>query len=560
MQRSARAAFYIFAAILLLTGCGSPAPQVPGGEPDIRRLTREQYERIIADVFGEGVRVGGRFDPLVRTDGLLALGARSARITPAGFEQYYQLAASIAEQVVSERYRADLIPCTPAAPSAADDACAREFFSRVGRYLYRRPLIEEELATSVKAAHEAAEGVQDFYEGVGVALAAMLTTPQFLFVIDTVEPDPDEPGEVRLTAFAKATRLSFLLWNTAPDDLLLQAAEQGELHSHRGLERQVDRMLASPRAADGVRAFFKDMLEFELFETLEKDPTIYPAFSQALADDAMEQTLRMIVDLLIVRDQDYRDLFTTRNTFLTPSLARVYRIPFESPAGGWAPYTFPKDDPRVGILTQVGFTAMHSHPGRSSATLRGKALRETLLCQTVPPPPGNVDFTLFNDPNAPSKTARQRLTAHATVSACTGCHLITDPIGLGLENFDGIGAFRNTENGVELDVAGALDGATFSNPAELARAVHDNPAAPSCLVKRLTAYGMGRPLTREDAEFMAYVQEAFAEDDYRFEKLLRRLALSDALYAVRKPVEQPDPQTLTTSGERSRPSDEESTS
>ncbi len=503
----------------------------------MRRLTEEQYRRTIADVFGEGIRVGGRLDPLIRTDGLLALGARSARITPAGFEQYYDLASSIAQQVVSQTHRDELIPCKPATVDAPDDICARVFFSQVGRFLYRRPLSASELETSVKAANTAAAGVGDFYEGVAVSLAAMLTTPQFLFVIDSIEADPQDQSAVRLTAYAKASRLSFLLWNSAPDDQLLNAAESGELHTWRGLKHQVDRMMASPRLEQGVRGFFKDMMEFELFETLEKDPTIYSAFSQELADDAMEQVLRTITDTLILREQDYRDLFTTRRTFITPALARVYRIATANPAGGWEPYEFEERGPWQGILTQIGFTALHSHPGRSSPTLRGKALRETMLCQAVPPPPGDVDFTLFNDPNAPTKTARQRLNAHNTVAACTGCHLITDPIGFGLESFDGIGAFRTAENDVELDLSGTLDGVSFESSAQLAQAVHDNPAATTCVVNRLAAYSFGRPLTRDDAAFTKYAQDQFKKGGYKFTKLLRQIALSDALYAVKKPVE-----------------------
>lgn len=524
---------------VVLAGCDDAGPQIQGGPPDMRRLTQEQYGRIIADVFGGGIRVGGRIDPLIRTDGLLALGARSARITPTGFEQYYDLAHSIAAQVVDETNREELIPCKPASSTAPDDDCAREFFGRVGRYLYRRPLTDDELATAVRAAHDGATSVDDFYYGISVSLAAMLTTPQFLFVSDTIEPDSDDREDVRLTGYAKASRLSFFLWNAAPDDELLAAAESGELHTRRGLKAQVDRMMASPRLEDGVRSFFKDMLEFELFETLEKDPMIYPAYSQTLADDAMEQVLRDIVDVLLVSEADYRDLFTTRKTSVTPALARVYRIAAEQPEGGWVDYEFPPDDIRAGILTRVGFTALHAHPGRSSPTLRGKALRETLLCQSVPPPPGNVDFTLFNDPNAPTKTARQRLGAHNTVPACTGCHLITDPIGFGLENFDGIGAFRTTENGEALDVTGTIDGKPFARPDELAAGVRDNPALASCVVRRLTAYGMGRSLTRDDGKFTRAAQEEFVENGYSFKRLMQRIATSDALYAVKKPKPAP---------------------
>lgn len=502
----------------------------------MRRISDQQYANIIEDVFGAGIEVAGRPDPLPRTEGLLAVGSSTVRITLSGFEQYYSMARSVSGQVVSEEHRKELIPCKPASASAADDACAKDFFSRAGRLLYRRPITEDELQTAVDAANEAAETTGDFYEGIGIALASMLTTPQFLFLIDTTEPDPDEPDGVTLTPYAKASRLSFLLWNSTPDDLLLTAAESGDLDTREGLREQVQRMTASPRLYEGVRAFFNDMLHFEKFNTLEKDPSIYPAFNQQVVEDAREQALRTVTDHLLTKEKDYPSLFTTRQTFVSPALARVYRIVAERPAGGWSEYEFSDNDPRAGLVTQIAFTALHSHPGRSSPTLRGKALRELLLCQKVPDPPGDVDFTLFNDPDAPSKTARERLTAHNAVPACAGCHKITDPIGLGLEVFDGAGRLRATENGVELDTSGNLDGIEFQGPAGLADAISNNDAANACVVERLATYAIARPLTRGDREFVDYLKEEFTADGYRFTDLLRNVALSDALYAVTAPA------------------------
>ena len=527
--------FALLATVMLLASCGPNAgPTITGEPPGMRRLSEEQYANIVEDIFGAGITTAGQSDPLPRTDGLLAVGALSAHITPSGFEHYYNLALNVAAQVVSPVHRGDLVPCTPESPTAADDACAEAFLARAGRLLYRRPLTTQELGASISAANDAASATGDFYAGAAISLAAMMTTPQFLFIIDTVEPDADG---VRLSAFSKAARLSFLLWNSTPDDMLLRAAESGELDTEEGFLRQVDRMFASPRLYVGVRSFFTDMLIFEKFETLEKDPTIYPAFNQRVAEDAREQALLTITDHLLTQSNDYRDLFTTRKTFVSPALARVYQIPNSRPNGGWSEYEFAEGDPRAGIMTQIAFTSLHSHPGRSSPTLRGKALRETLLCQKVPDPPDNVDFTLFNDPDAPNKTARARLKAHSVAPSCAGCHKITDPIGLGLEIFDGAGALRTTENDVLIDTNGFIDGIPFAGPAELGAVVSDNDAATSCVVERLTAYAMARPLSRGDREFVDYLEESFADDDYQFADLLRRLALSDALYAVSEPAE-----------------------
>ena len=188
---------------------------------------------------------------------------------------------------------------------------------------------------------------------------------------------------------------------------------------------------------------------------------IFEKFSLKVANDAREQTLRTISDLLLAQRGDYRDLFTTRKTFLTRSLGMVYRVPVTS-RDGWESHEFAKDDPRAGLLTQIAFTALHSHPGRSSATLRGKAIRELLLCQKVPAPPNNVDFKLVQDTASTEyRTARDRLTAHSNNETCAGCHKIIDPLGLALENFDGIGGFRARENDAAIDPSGTLDGTAY---------------------------------------------------------------------------------------------------
>ena len=168
-------------------------------------------------------------------------------------------------------------------------------------------------------------------------------------------------------------------------------------------------MIASPLVESSVRAFFDDMLVLEDFDTMAKDPVIYPAFTLKVVGDAREQTLRMIVDHLLNRDGDYRDLFVTRHTFLSRALGIIYQVPVKGDSDGWTAYEFSKDSPRAGLLLQAGFLSQHSHAGRSSPTKRGRGLRETILCQHIPEPPGNVDIATFEDSSA--KTARDRLSA-----------------------------------------------------------------------------------------------------------------------------------------------------
>jgi hypothetical protein len=363
-------------------------------------------------------------------------------------------------------------------------------------------------------------------------------------VVDEAEPDPRHPGEMRLTDYALASRLSLFLWNATPDDQLLQAAERGELNSPAGRALVVDRMLASPRLESGVRAFFDDMLGFEDFATLSKDPQIYPAFTGLTAQDAREQALRTIVNHLLVKKGDYRDLFTTRDTFVSPALAAIYHVPAAA-ASGWSEYDFPANSPRVGLLTEASFLAAHAHPGRSSPTERGKALRELFLCQSVPHPPPNVDFSKVENPDPSLKTMRERLTAHRSNPVCAGCHRITDPIGLSLENFDGAGEFRLTENGAPIDASGSLDGKSFTSPVGLAQALHDDPQVPACLVQRLYGYAVGG-LGKSDSQVMLpYLKKRFAEESYRLPDLMRTIALSNAFAEV-SPAPSANPMSTAT--------------
>lgn len=510
-----------------------------GGPPVTRRLSPEQYVQTLTDIFGRDINLGGRFEAEARDNGLLAVGASRVSVTATGLERYDAMARSVAEQVVDEAHRGTLIPCKPAAANKPDDDCARKFLSATGKLLYRRPMTEQEIQIQVSAAAEATRGLGSFYDGLALSLAGMMKSPQFIFHRQTIEPDPKRPGQFRLDAYSKAAQLSFFLWNAGPDNELLAVADSGAIHSQAELERQANRLLASPRLEAGIRAFFNDMLHLDDFPAVSKDAEIYPKYTTDVARDAREQTMRTIVDHVMVRGRDYRDLFTTRDTFLTPALGTIYRVPVPPPqdndsaSHGWQPFSFPENDPRAGILTQLSFLAMHSHPGRSSPTLRGRAVREILLCQRVPDPPGAVSFAVVQDTHSEThKTARERLKAHATEAMCTGCHKLIDPMGLALENFDSAAGFRVKENGAPIDTTGEFEGKMFTDAASLGKAIHDSPAAASCLVNRVYSYATGRAPLKADAAWIKSLQEGFAADGYRVPDLLRRIATSDGLYRV----------------------------
>ncbi len=515
--------------VLAFASCTKSEPHPAASSPTIRRLTEAQYRNVIADVFGEDIQVSGRFDRAERVDGLLETGTVSMGMTASAYERYDQLARAISAQVVDGRNRNVLIPCRPADTKAADRACAEQFYRHVGRYLYRRPLTDKEVSKRIEIADATTRKSADFYAGLAAGLSSLLVTPSFLYVSDHVETDPT--GREFLDGYSRASRLSFFLWDTSPDEELLTAAEQGDLMTDRGLERQVARMLKSPRLENGVRAFFADMLGFDQFDTLEKDAVIYPAFTDTVARDAKEQALRTIVGFLLDENGDYRDLFTVRKTVLTRPLGMLYHAAVEDSAG-WSDHEFSAGEPYAGLLTQLSFLALHSHPGKSSPTLRGRAIRELLLCQRIPDPPADVNFDGFNDPNTPNKTARQRLTAHATDASCSGCHRLMDPIGLAMETFDGAGQSRVTENGAVIDPSGDMDGRPFTDAVALAHVLRDDPALTNCFATRLYGYASHRTLGADERPWMEYLQKNFAKDGYRFRALAAQIAANQAFYAV----------------------------
>ena len=507
--------------------------------PTLRRLNEGQYLRSIEQVFGPGIKVPGRFAPPLREQGLLAIGEAHVSVSPSGLEQYELRAREIAEQALAlPSVRPDC-----ARPGAGFDRdCASRFLARYGRLLYRRPLAEAELASAVAVSQRATATSGDFVRGLQAGLSRLLVSPHFIFRVERAAAAPGPGGQAVLDHFSIASRISFLLWDAPPDEELLAAAERGDLANPAGLAAQVDRLMASPRFEQGVRSFFFDMFGFDQFSGLVKDQAIFPKFNSELARDAQEQTLRTLVNLLVTERGDYRDIFATRKTFMNRGLAALYKVP--APAAGvegWAPFTFPADAPRAGILSLAGFLMLDpTHEGKSSPTIRGKAVRELLLCQPVPPPPPNVNFSIVQDDSNPLlKTARQRLIAHQESPACAGCHALTDPIGLSLENYDGIGAFRSHEHDAEIDATGTFDGKPYVGLLGLSQRLRESPDAPACLVQRVFEYGAGRALDGADNAWFEATLASFQADGFRLPALMRRIATSAALRSLGPALPEP---------------------
>ena len=522
----------VLSLALLAAGGAAPAPKQAASQVvSLRRLTQEEYRNSIADIFGKDIEIRGVFEPTIRVGGLQAASTAVLSVTPAGFESYTKMADSIAVQV-TDRKRRDRLPCEPKSAAAPDDACAATILAHYGLLLFRRPLADGELKSRVALTHALAAKQKDFYAGLRYGLASLIQAPDFLFRKEVAVPDG---GQYTLEPYSRATRLSYMLWNTTPDAELLTAAQTGALATDAGLQKEVGRLMASPRLEVGMRAFFNDMLELDTFDTVSKDSLLYPKWGVAIANSAREETLRTALALTLQQDGDVRDLMTTRDTYINRSLAAIYQVPF--PFGEeWVKYEFDPGAGRSGILTQVSMLAMFSHPGRSSPTKRGVALTDILLCEPTPNPPANVDFSIINDTGGPLKTVRQRLTAHATNPICASCHNHSDPIGLTLEGFDTIGGRRDRENGELIDLTTKIRDKTLTGAEGVGRYLHDNPRFPACLARKLYAYARGEDAYRVRPAALKTAYQGFVDSGFRLRALLKGLAEGKELYSAPAPT------------------------
>ncbi|HEV7693212.1 MAG TPA: DUF1588 domain-containing protein [Hyphomonadaceae bacterium] len=239
---------------------------------------------------------------------------------------------------------------------------------------------------------------------------------------------------------------------------------------------------------------------------------------------------------MVEQGGDYRDIFTTPDTYMTRTLAMVYKVPYMSNSA-WAPYTFPADSGRAGVLTQVSFLSLFAHPAQSSPTKRGAALNEIFLCQPVPPPPADVDFSAVNGAGPDrQKTARLRLEQHRTNPSCAACHQIMDPLGLTLEKFDALGQARDTEDGQPIDVSSLYGNVKFEGAAGLGKVMHDNPETSSCVVRNIYATGTGRAPIGGDFTTLQTLTKAFASGGYRVPAFMKAAARGESFFSVPSPA------------------------
>ncbi|MFT5434333.1 MAG: hypothetical protein ACI9OJ_005046, partial [Myxococcota bacterium] len=325
-------------------------------------------------------------------------------------------------------------------------------------------------------------------------------------------------------------RLSFFLWNSVPDDTLLDAAASGGLDTQEGIDAQAARMLADSRNKRAVRNFFSEWLHLKELEEMTKDPNIFRHYAPGLGESAAEETLQLVEHLVFDKNADIREFFTTRTAFVDRRLAAIYNVAATAEEG-FGKIELPADQPRRGFLGQVAFLAAHSHPVSSSATLRGLFIRESLLCETQPEAPAGLN-TAIPEPAEGARTLKERLIVHMEEPFCASCHQYTDLLGLGLENFDGIGRHRLTDNDAIIDASGALDDIQFDGPSELSEVIANDPRMPACIVQRLYSYGTGRPIAKSEWDEVGSLTEGFEASGRRFKSLMLKVATSPGFRTV----------------------------
>lgn len=405
--------------------------------------------------------------------------------------------------------------------------CARKIVTNLARRAYRRPVTSTDVEPLLKLFATSQGNGEPFAEGIALALQAMLVSPHFLF---RIEEDPRvqslsrSPGNRLISQHALASRLSYFLWSSMPDDELLQAADQGTLRSPAVLDRQVRRMLRDPKSHALTENFGGQWLELRKLESVKPDRQRFPEFEEYLRMSMREETENFFDDL-VREDRSILNFIDADYTFLNERLARFYRI--EGVSGTNFRRVSLKGTERSGVLTHASVLTVSSYATRTSPVLRGRWILENILNAPPPPPPPGV-ANLDESKAVSAASMRQQLEEHRRNSACASCHARMDPLGFGLENFDAIGAWRSMDGKAPIDATGTLpDGRTFKGAAELRDVVKgDRDAFAECLAEKLLTYALGRGLERYDKPAVKKIARGVAADDYRFSRLVLEIAQS----------------------------------
>lgn len=490
------------------------------GDALLRRLTREQYDNTVRDLLGDTTAPGREFPP-DETIGAFASGAAISLIQT---EQYMAAAESLAANAVADL--GTLLPCDPGA--TGEDACARQFITDFGEKAFRRPLETEEV-DSLYGLYTDTKTLDGFGPAIEIVVNAMLMSPSFLYRVELGGASPVAEGVVPLTSYEIATRLSYLLWATMPDDELFRLAESDSLQDREVIAEQARRMLMDTRAEDATRGFFRQWLGLTEIDDLGKDEELFPEWSPALARKLRAEAMTFVDEVVWNGDGRFETLLTAPFTYGDEQIAAMYGV---SGVTGTEMRRIELDpSERAGILTQLGVLAVNSNANQSSPVYRGKFVREQILCQHLPDPPDEL-MVVPPDPD-PSLTTRERFQQHRTDPACSGCHSMMDPIGFGFENYDAVGQYRTEENGLAIDPTGELlmtsdaDG-EFVGAVELANRLAASEQARACFATQWFRFAMGRNESPVDDCALREVLDAFEASDGNVQETIVAITKTDA--------------------------------
>jgi hypothetical protein len=420
--------------------------------------------------------------------------------------------------------REKIFVCRPAT-AAEEDGCARKTLANLGRRAFRRPVTDADV-NALMAFYESGRKEGDFDHGIEKALRAMLVSPSFLFRIER-DPAGSVPGSVyRISGFELASRLSFFLWSSIPDDALLDLAAQGKLKDPAVLRQQVRRMLDDPRSDALVSNFAGQWLSLRNLAVMTPDPDVFPEFDESLRRSMREETDLFFASVLR-EDRSVLELLDANYTFLNQRLAEHYGIP--NVYGSQFRRVALTDPNRGGLLGQGSVLTVTSYPNRTSVVQRGKWILETLLGAPPPPPPADVPELKPHGKDGQLLTMREQMEQHRANATCAACHSRMDPLGFALENYDGVGKWRDKDAGSKIDASARLpDGTPFDGPAGLKKIllVSRRDDYVSTATEKLLIYALGRGLEYYDMPAVRSIVREAAQDNYRMSTLITAIVNS----------------------------------
>jgi len=490
------------------------------------RLNRAEYDNTVRDLLGDTSHVALTTLPADFGDGAFDNNAAALSIDPALAAEFASLAETLAEKAMAENSpgRALLLVC-----NAQTDACARQIGDTFAARAWRRPLANGESDRLFGLYSATRSAGFSFEQGIQELVTGALASPNFLFRPE-LDATPDAPTQHPLSASELASRLSYFLWSSMPDGVLTAAAESGGLTSGSGLADQVKRMWQDAKA-DAFKSRFPGLWLRTLDIGIGKEPAaeIYPNYDAALKAAFEGETARFMADF-VSGDLNFLDFIDGKFSYVNQRLARFYGLSGDF-GDSFARVDLTGNSQRGGILTQGSFLTLTSAPERTSPVMRGQWVLARLLDSPPPPPPANIP-AIDAQPNTAGTTMRQRMSAHVKNPACAGCHDLMDPIGFGLENYDGIGAYRTTDNGAPIDASGKLagDDQPFNGALALEGILKRDPRLPRAVVRYLAGYALGRELGPSDECLVGALSQAFQSDDNgRFSSLVARVSQLDEM-------------------------------